>query len=184
VVPVLLGAALILFAIGPERWFAEYAIRPDVSVRCTNCMRITFNALCWSSIAWLTIATGMPWWLFYMVLWVLPLGTSFAFFMILRQLVQHGNADQQRYTNTRIFIVGTLIRLSVFPLGQDYHLPHHIFPLVPHFNLRKLHALLMQTDAYREQAVVVKGYFIPPERPPRNPTVVDLLSTEQTELTA
>ena len=72
--------------------------------------------------------------------------------------------------------VSPLIRLSVFPLGQDYHLPHHVFPLVPHFNLRKLHELLLQADAYRDEAVIVKGYFIPAERPPQHPTVVDLLS--------
>ena len=43
--------------------------------------------------------------LYYFCLWMVPLGTSFAFFMILRQIVQHGNADRERFTNTRIFLV-------------------------------------------------------------------------------
>jgi len=179
-VPPLLLAGVVGFAIAPHRWFAEYAIRPDVSVRCCTCMRVAFNTFCWTAIAGLTLWTGMPWWLFYIVLWLIPLGTSFAFFMILRQLVQHGNADRERYTNTRIFFVNPLIRLSVFPLGQDYHLPHHVFPLVPHFNLRKLHDLLMQTEDYRQQAIIVKGYLIPSERPPQHPTVIDLLSHDET----
>ncbi len=174
----LLLGGLVAFTLAPERWFAEYAIRPDLTVRTSTRLRLTFNTLCWSALAWLTLLTGMPWWLFYLVLWVVPLGTSFAFFMILRQLVQHGNADRERFTNTRVFHVHPLIRLSVFPLGQDYHLPHHLFPLVPHFNLRKLHRLLVRTVAYREQAVIVEGYFIPPQRPPRHPTVLDLLTHE------
>jgi fatty acid desaturase len=175
-VPLLLLGTLTVHAMAPERWFAEYAIRPDISVRWSSCLRVTFNAMAWSSIALLTLATGMPWWLFYAVLWLTPLGTSFAFFMILRQLVQHGNADEERFTNTRVFLVHPLIRLAVFPLGQDYHLPHHLFPLVPHFNLRKLHELLLQTETYRRQVVVVKGYFFSPETPPEHPTVLDTLS--------
>jgi fatty acid desaturase len=180
-VPALWAVGFATFLFAPQRWFAEYAIRPDVSVRCSTCMRWTFNTLCWTAVAGLTLATGMPWWLFYLVLWVIPLGTSFAFFMILRQLVQHGNADRERFTNTRVFFVNPLIQFSVFPLGQDLHLPHHVFPLVPHFNLKKLHGLLMQTDAYREQAIIVKGYFVPAHRPPEHPTVVELLTHEQGE---
>jgi fatty acid desaturase len=175
-VPLVLASGLTCYAIAPERWFAEYGIRPDIAVRWSSCLRLTFNTLCWSSITGLSLASGQPCWLFYFVLWLVPLGTSFALFMILRQLVQHGNADRERFTNTRIFLVHPLIRFAVFPLGQDYHLPHHLFPLVPHFNLRRLHNLLMGADVYRQQAIVVKGYFISPENPPRHPTVVNLLT--------
>jgi fatty acid desaturase len=95
--------------------------------------------------------------------------------MILRQVVQHGNAGSGRYTNTRIFLVSRFIRFAVFPLGMDYHLPHHLFPMVPHFNLRKLHALLLDTEEYRNQATVVEGYFFH-ERPPEHPTVLELMA--------
>jgi fatty acid desaturase len=174
-VPLLFGATLALFTAAPARWFAEYAIRPDISVRVSTCLRVAFNTLAWTGIAWLTLITGEPCWLFYLLLWLIPLGTSFAFFMILRQLVQHGNADRERFTNTRVFLVHPLIRLAVFPLGQDYHLPHHLFPMVPHFNLRKLHELLARVDTYRSQVIVVKGYFFPPELPPTHPTVLDVM---------
>ena len=30
------------------------------------------------------------------------------------------------------------IRFAVFPMGQDYHLPHHMFCTVPHYRLRDL----------------------------------------------
>src|SRR5207245_4128985 len=120
--------------------------------------------------------TGKPCWLYYFVLWMLPLGSSFAFFMILRQIVQHGNADQERMTNTRVFHVNWLLNWAIFPLGNDYHLPHHLFPMVPHYNLRKLHATLLEAADYRDNTVVVEGYFFPLKEPRTNPTVVDLMT--------
>lgn len=175
--PAALWACMLVFYLSaPESWFAEYFIKSDFSVRTQICLRMSYYFLVWTGIALATVLTGMPWWLFYLVLWLVPLGTSFAFFMILRQIVQHGGADQERFTNTRVFLVHPLISMAVFPIGNDYHLPHHLFPMVPHYNLRKLHDLLMETVPYRQAAPVVKGYFMPPERPPQHPTVVDLLT--------
>jgi hypothetical protein len=37
----------------------------------------------------------------------------------------------------------------------------------------------MATDAYQQQAIVVKGYFVSPDSPPQHPTVVDLLTHEE-----
>src|SRR5207253_7717712 len=120
--------------------------------------RVAHFTLMLCAVAWLTVLTGRPWWLYYLVLWIVPLGTAFAFFMVVRQIVQHGNADQERFTNTRVFLVNPLISMAVFPIGNDYHLPHHLFPMVPHYNLRKLHGLLMDKPVYQRAAVVVKGY--------------------------
>jgi fatty acid desaturase len=172
-------AGLAFFACAPESWFEDYFIKSDLPIRWQKALRWTFNTMVLTSVAFLTLRTGQPWWLYYAVLWVAPLGTSFAFFMILRQIVQHGNADQERYSNTRIFNVNWLIRWAIFPIGNDYHLPHHLFPMVPHYNLHKLHALLMQTDEYRDNATIVDGYFLSVETLPRNPTVLELMTQEQ-----
>jgi fatty acid desaturase len=180
VVPaVMLLAALGFYATVPEKYYTQYLIKSDIAPRWQACLRVTYYTLLISALAWLTFLTGKPWWLFYFVLWMVPLGTSFSFFMILRQLVQHGNADQQRLTNTRVFEVAWPIAASVFPIGNDYHLPHHMFPMVPHYNLRKLHALLMQTAEYREQAVMTEGYFWHRTDPPEHPTVMELMTREQ-----
>jgi fatty acid desaturase len=169
-------AAMGCVAFAPEVWFEDYVIKSDIPMRWGVCLRLTFNTLVAVVITWATLLTGMPWWLFYLVLWLVPLGTSFAFFMVLRQIVQHGNADQERFTNTRVFLVNPLISMAVFPIGNDYHLPHHLFPMVPHYNLRKLHALLMDKAVYQKEAVVVKGYFIHPEKLPQHPTVLDVMT--------
>lgn len=173
---------LALYALAPDRWLAEFTIKSDLPVRLQVGLRLTFYTLLASAIAWGTLLTGMPWWLFFFILWLVPLGTSFAFFMILRQIVQHGNADRERFTNTRVFLVNPLISMAVFPIGNDYHLPHHLFQLVPHYNLRKLHALLLQVPEYRAQATLVRGYFFSPERPQQHPTVMDLMTEEPAPL--
>jgi fatty acid desaturase len=94
---------------------------------------------------------------------------------VLRQLVQHGNADRGRFTNTRNFEISPIISFAVFPIGNDYHLPHHLFPLVPHYRLRELHEFLMQYPEYQSEAVVVVGYFASPEKPKVHPTVVEVV---------
>jgi fatty acid desaturase len=60
-------------------------------------------------------------------------------------------------------------------MGQDYHLPHHLFASVPHYRLKELHAVLAQCEEYRAQAVVVEGYFMPYEEPTTKPTVLDVI---------
>ncbi len=137
-------------------------------------MRMTFISVLFNGLAWLSFVTPYAA-AYYLLLWAVPIFTSFSFFMILRQLVQHGNGDRGWLTNTRVFFINPLINFAVFPMGQDYHLPHHVFASVPHYRLRELHEVLLACQEYRDQAVVVEGYFLPYERPPMKPTVLDVL---------
>ena len=173
---VLLAASLIFYARVPAHLYRQSLVKPDISPRAMTYGRMTYLTLTFTALAWLTYLTDMPWALYYIVLWMIPLGTSFAFCMILRQVVQHGNATRERLTNTRIFLVSRLIRFAVFPLGMDWHLPHHLFPMVPHYRLKELHALLMEAEEYRTNATVVEGYFFH-RRPPQHPTVAELMAT-------
>jgi fatty acid desaturase len=172
----MLAAVLVFYARVPLRYYRQSAVKPDISPRAMTYGRVTFLTLTFTTLAWLTYLTGQPWALYYIVLWMVPLGTTFGFFMILRQVVQHGNATRERLTNTRIFLVSRLIRFAVFPLGMDWHLPHHLFPMVPHYRLKELHAILMEAEEYRESATVVEGYFFH-RHPPQHPTVVELMAT-------
>jgi fatty acid desaturase len=176
VVPVALWAAMMTFyAVIPETMYHQSRVHPVISMRAMTLMRISYITLLFWGIAWLSLYVT-PWAaVFYLLLWVLPIFTAFSFFMILRQIVQHGNGDRGWLTNTRVFFVNRLITFAVFPIGQDYHLPHHIFASVPHFRLRELHEFLLQCAEYRDQAVEVEGYFLPYEKPPTKPTVIDVL---------
>ena len=141
-------------------------------------MRTTFLTLAFSAVAWATWATGDWWAAYLLLLWVVPLVTAFPLYMVLRQIVQHGNGDRGWLSNTRVFVCHPFINFAVFPLGQDYHLPHHMFSTIPHYRLKELHALMQNIPEYRDNATVVEGYLWPREQPQTRPTVVDVLGPE------
>jgi fatty acid desaturase len=174
ILPVLawIGVAAFYWLI-PAKLYQQVRLRPVISIRALSIGRVTWVSIVFNALAWLTWSTGEWAGVWFILLWVLPLATTFSFFMILRQIVQHGNGGRGWLTNTRVFLVQRLIRFSVFPLGQDYHLPHHLFSSVPHYRLKELHDALMAYPEYRSQAVVVHGYFLPP-----HPTVLDVLGPE------
>jgi fatty acid desaturase len=173
--PALLAAVLVFYAVLPESKFHQSRLHSVISQRVMTLLRVSFLTGVFYALAWVTLLTGVWAAVYYFLLWLVPLLTSFSFFMILRQLVQHGNGGRGWLTNTRVFFVRPFIRFSVFPLGQDFHLPHHLYATVPHYRLPDLHRTLLEYPEYREQAVEVHGYFASPERPQVHPTVLDVV---------
>src|SRR5213080_2718456 len=143
-------------------------------------LRVTYLTGVFYALAWVTLLTGVWSAVYYFLLWLVPLLTSFSFFMILRQLVQHGNGGRGWLTNTRVFLVNRCINFAVFPMGQDYHLPHHMYASVPHYRLKRLHAALLECPEYRDSCVVVDGYFLPRHKPPIGPTVLEVVGPAYT----
>jgi len=179
VVPALLWAVgVVVFLRLPASCFHQSRVHPVIPQPAASILRMTFLTLEFAALAWITWASGRWAAVYYSFYWLVPLFTSFAFFMILRQLVQHGNGGRGWLTNTRVFLLRPFIRFSVFPIGQDYHLPHHLFATAPHYRLYKLHQLLMEYPEYRQEAVVVEGYFLPPHTPQNRPTVLDVLGPD------
>ncbi len=131
-------AGVVFFAVLPESKYHRTRLHPVIHNRWASILRITFLTGLFAALAWITLLTGHWAAVYYLVLWGIPSLTTFSLFMILRQLVQHGNADRGWLTNTRIFFVNRLINFAVFPMGQDYHLPHHLYATVPHYRLRQL----------------------------------------------
>ena len=168
----------VVFYLLPTDRYIRTRLHPVVPPQWMTILRIGHITVVWTALAVVTLLTGAPAVPYYVVLWLVPLVTSFAFFMILRQLVQHGNADRGWMSNTRTFLVGRAIDFAVFPMGQDYHLPHHMYATIPHYRLRELHELLLRYPEYREAAVEVHGYFFPPRHPKTAPTVLDVLGPE------
>lgn len=108
--------------------------------------------------------------------------TTLPFFLILRQVIQHGNGDRGWLSNTRVFRMNPFVRYAVFPFGMDYHLPHHMYATIPHYRLKAFHEFLLTQPEYREHCQVVDNYVIPTHAhdslEERNPTVVEVLGPE------
>ncbi|MEX0643309.1 MAG: fatty acid desaturase [Pirellulales bacterium] len=172
------AAVMIALWLLPERYYYQSKIRPILSIRVLGMMRTTFLTLMFCTLAWGTWATGDWWGAYFILLWGIPLLTSFPLFMVLRQIVQHGNGDRGWMTNTRVFDCHPFINFAVFPIGQDYHLPHHMFSSIPHYRLKALHEAMVGYPEYDDEATVVEGYIWPKERPPKRPTVVDVLGPD------
>ncbi|MEM6363476.1 MAG: fatty acid desaturase [Planctomycetota bacterium] len=145
----------------PDTWFAKTQLKCVLSPRTNNTQRASFLTSVFAFLAIMTLATGHPWVFYYFLLWLVPLGTSFSLYMILREDIQHSNTGDGKLEHSRDFRGNPLIRWSVFPMGQAYHLAHHLYPMVPHYNLHKVDELLRQTEIYKREAVVVDRFRFP-----------------------
>jgi fatty acid desaturase len=115
-------------------------------------------------------------WPIFFLFWVVPLLTVYPFLMQLREIAHHTNApDEGEFTHSRNFHCNPILNFCVFPYGQDYHLTHHVFGVMPHYNLARAHRILMRYRPYREQAVSCYGYFFRRWGKP-GPTVLDVMA--------
>lgn len=80
----------------------------------------------------------------YLLLWVLPALTVLQAILRLRAIYEHGapSGYGSALNAARTNLVGPLLRLVMFPHHVYYHIEHHLFPAVPHYNLPGLHAEL------------------------------------------
>jgi len=175
---VLAVLAWVIFPRMPDRCFTGARLHPPVSPAISMAIRISEIMLIWGAFTLWAVLGDWRAPLYYVALWIVPIFTSFSSFMMLRQVVQHGNGGRGWISNTRVFEVNPLLRYAVFPIGMDYHLPHHLFASVPHYRLHGLHTMLCRYPEYLRHAVEVHGYFMSPEHPQVHPTVVDVLGPE------
>lgn len=164
----------------PDKDYIKGRIEPVIPHRVTAISRMVFAGLLYSALTFAAYTTGAPVWGYFLLFWIVPLAVAFPVFMILREWLQHANGDRGRYTNSRVLLVNPFLRYAVFPFGQDYHLPHHIFAAVPHYNLKALHEYLLREDPeYARKCLEVEGWA---RRNPRSgrPTIVDMVGPAYT----
>jgi fatty acid desaturase len=97
--------------------------------------------------------------LMYLLLWVVPLVTVLQPILRLRAIAEHGAVTDlsspltAARSNQLQGPVGWLARLVFFPHHVNYHLEHHLYPAVPHYNLPRVHALLKERGALADAEV-------------------------------
>ena len=169
--PLVLGVAALL----PDWAFFPSPLRQAYSSRFGGVMRLTSFTWFHTGLGLITTLTGDVVSFCFWVFWVLPLITTFPFFLLLRDVYQHTNADRRRLTNTRVFFPDRFTRWAVFVYGQDIHVPHHLFPAIPHYRLRRLHNLLKTRDPnYSDSVVECHGTF---SNRKGLPTILDTLTS-------
>ena len=77
----------------------------------------------------------------YLVLWVLPLVTVVQAVLRLRAISEHGATTDfsSPLTAARTNLAGPLVEWLLFPHKVNYHIEHHLYASVPHYNLPELH---------------------------------------------
>jgi fatty acid desaturase len=177
----LLGIAVLtaVVRILPEWAIYRSPLRQVYSSRFASVFRISFYTILLVALAHVRWSTGGRSAIYPVLLWFVPLGTSFMFFMFLRDVYQHSNADDGRLTNSRVFFTDFFTRWAVFVYGQDLHIPHHLFPAVPHYRLGLLHDLLKKEhEAYRAQVVETHGTFHDAHG---RPTILDEMTRQRAD---
>jgi fatty acid desaturase len=167
-----LGAVAVVKSL-PNDWYFMSDLKPIISAKTTSILRLTSLLLLETGLAWAKFKTGTEWGVYVWLFWVLPLFTSFPYLMLLRDLYQHANADDGKLTNSRVIFCNPIIRWAMFIYGQDVHLTHHLYPAVPHYNLHKLHKLLLEHNVeYAEHVVECEGMFF---NSSGKPTMLDVV---------
>lgn len=82
----------------------------------------------------------------YLLLWVVPAVTALQAILRIRAICEHGapSGYESALKAARTTIAGPILRFVLFPHHVNYHLEHHLYPAVPHYNLPLLHAKLKQ----------------------------------------
>jgi fatty acid desaturase len=158
----------------PDRVLFQSPFRQPYSPRFAGVLRLGTFTILLVALGLIRVASGGRSTPYVCLLWVVPLATSFPYFMLLRDTYQHTNAGDGRLTNTRVFFCDPLTRWAVFVYGQDMHVPHHLFPAVPHYRLGRLHRLLREGHSdYAREVVECHGTFANGRG---LPTILDVLS--------
>lgn len=99
---------------------------------------------------------------YYVALWVLPILTFYPAQIRLRSTVEHSfDIGHQPVSPQDLWVtrstVATFVERFVFaPFAIEYHFEHHLFPIVPHYNLHKVRRLLLDAGI---AIPVVPGYL-------------------------
>jgi fatty acid desaturase len=77
----------------------------------------------------------------YLVLWVLPLATMVQAILRLRAIAEHGATTDfsSPLTAARTNVAPAWLAWLIFPHHVNYHIEHHLYASVPHYNLPALH---------------------------------------------
>ena len=105
------------------------------------------------------VAFGAGWGLEYLLLWVLPLATVLQALLRLRAILEHGAVVSRSspFHSARSNLVPVWLRWWMFSHHVNYHIEHHLYPSIPHYNLPHAHKELRAAGKLRDAEAVPVG---------------------------
>jgi fatty acid desaturase len=111
----------------------------------------------WTLIIIITLMLNL--WLEILLFWFVPLLTTFQIIRYWAEMAEHsGLKNENAIYASRNTFGNPIERFFLHPHHDNYHLVHHLFPGIPHYNLKKAHLILMKNQEYRE-AHHCTGFF-------------------------
>lgn len=100
----------------------------------------------------ITIISFFNLWKPFLIFWIVPFFSTFQFIRYLAEVSEHGGLyhNEEEINMTRNNLYHPVLRFFLYPHNDAYHLTHHLFPSVPHYNLRTLHEMLLEREKYAE----------------------------------
>jgi fatty acid desaturase len=119
------------------------ALRPldDTSAKLKDEARNDRNMVIAFHLALLALFAWSGYLVQYLVLWVLPLITVVQAILRLRAIAEHGATTDfsSPLTAARTNLAPAWLEWLIFPHQVNYHIEHHLYASVPHYNLPRLH---------------------------------------------
>ena len=121
----------------------KVAVRPldDTSEKLRREARLDRNAVIAFHVMALALFAWSGYLVQYLVLWILPLVTVVQAILRLRAIAEHGATTDfsSPLTAARTNVLPGWLEWLVFPHRVNYHIEHHLYASVPHYNLPELH---------------------------------------------
>jgi fatty acid desaturase len=113
------------------------------------CCEVALAVVVGTHIAWL-----------FLLLWVIARGTAFHAITTFREMTDHyGLSRCGIFEYTREVPDHGLVSILLHPHHNGYHLTHHLFPHIPHYDLPRAHAQLARNTEFARRAIVCNAYL-------------------------
>ena len=91
----------------------------------------------------------------YFVLWILPLVTTLQALLRFRAICEHGAVTDlsSPLTAARTNLVPGWLRWWMFPHHVNFHVEHHLYPSIPHYNLPACHAKMAEHGILKQAEI-------------------------------
>jgi fatty acid desaturase len=134
------------------------ALRPldDTSAKLKSEARNDRNMVIGFHLAMFVVMAWSGYLLQYLVLWWLPLVTVVQAILRLRAIAEHGATSDfsSPLTAARTNVAPAWLEWLIFPHRVNYHIEHHLYASVPHYNLPALHRELLRNQVLQGAEVV------------------------------